>query len=83
MRDDSFDMRDKIEATLKEKGIEFRRGLSGGGNQMRQPFMTQFNYNLDNYPNIEHIHNFSWYIGNYPSLSQEKIDYLLEVLNNL
>lgn len=83
MRDDSFDMRDKIEATLKEKGIEFRRGLSGGGNQMRQPFMTQFNYNLDNYPNIEHIHNFSWYIGNYPLLPQEKINYLLEVLNNL
>lgn len=83
MRDNSFAMRDKIEATLKEKGIEFRRGLSGGGNQMRQPFMTQFNYNLDNYPNIEHIHNFSWYIGNYPSLPQEKIDYLLEVLNNL
>lgn len=83
MRDNSFEVRDKIEATLKEKGIEFRRGLSGGGNQMRQPFMTQFNYNLDNYPNIEHIHNFSWYIGNYPSLPQEKIDYLLEVLNNL
>ena len=83
MRDDSFALRDKIEATLKEKGIEFRRGLSGGGNQMRQPFMTQFNYNLDNYPNIEHIHNFSWYIGNYPSLPHEKIDYLLEVLNNL
>ena len=83
MRDDSFALRDKIEATLKEKGIEFRRGLSGGGNQMRQPFMTQFNYNLDNYPNIEHIHNFSWYIGNYPSLPKEKIDYLLEVLNNL
>ena len=83
MRDDSLAVRDKIEATLKKEGIEFRRGLSGGGNQMRQPFMTQFNYNLDNYPNIEHIHNFSWYIGNYPSLPQEKIDYLLEVLNNL
>ena len=83
MRDDSLAVRDKIEATLKKEGIEFRRGLSGGGNQMRQPFMTQFNYNLDNYPNIEHIHNFSWYIGNYPSLLKEKIDYLLEVLNNL
>jgi len=83
MRDNSFEVRDKIEATLKEKGIEFRRGLSGGGNQMRQPFMTQFNYNLDKYPNIEHVHNFSWYIGNYPTLPQEKIDYLLEVLNNL
>ena len=83
MRDDSFEVRDKIEATLKKEGIEFRRGLSGGGNQMRQPFMTQFNYNLDNYPNIEHIHNFSWYIGNYPSLPKEKIDRLLEVLNSL
>lgn len=83
MRDDSFAIRDKIESTLREKGIEFRRGLSGGGNQMRQPFMKQFNYNLDNYPNIEHVHNFSWYIGNYPSLPQEKIDYLLEVLNNI
>jgi CDP-6-deoxy-D-xylo-4-hexulose-3-dehydrase len=83
MRDDSLTVRDKIEATLKKEGIEFRRGLSGGGNQMRQPFMTQFNYDLSKYPNIEHIHNFSWYIGNYPSLPKEKIDYLLEVLNNL
>ena len=83
MRDDSLAVRDKIEATLKKESIEFRRGLSGGGNQMRQPFMTQFNYDLSKYPNIEHIHNFSWYIGNYPSLPQEKIDYLLEVLNNL
>jgi CDP-6-deoxy-D-xylo-4-hexulose-3-dehydrase len=83
MRDDSLAIRDKIEATLKKEGIEFRRGLSGGGNQMRQPFMTQFNYDLSKYPNIEHIHNFSWYIGNYPSLPKEKIDYLLEVLNNL
>jgi CDP-6-deoxy-D-xylo-4-hexulose-3-dehydrase len=83
MRDDSLAVRDKIEATLKKEGIEFRRGLSGGGNQMRQPFMTQFNYDLSKYPNIEHIHNFSWYIGNYPSLPKEKIDYLLEVLNNL
>ena len=83
MRDTSFEKRSQIEATLREKGIEFRRGLSGGGNQMRQPFMTQFNYDLSKYPNIEHIHNFSWYIGNYPTLSQEKIDYLLEVLNNI
>jgi CDP-4-dehydro-6-deoxyglucose reductase, E1 len=83
MREASFEKRDQIETILREKGIEFRRGLSGGGNQMRQPFMTQFDYDLSKYPNIEHIHNFSWYIGNYPSLSQEKIDYLLEVLNSL
>ena len=50
---------------------------------MRQPFMKQFNYNFNNYPNIEHVHNFGWYIGNYPSLPQEKIDTLINILNNL
>lgn len=83
LREDSFEKRNQIESTLKENGIEFRRGLSGGGNQLRQPFMKQFNYNMDDYPNMEHVHNFSWYIGNYPTLSQEKVDYLLNTLNNL
>jgi CDP-6-deoxy-D-xylo-4-hexulose-3-dehydrase len=83
LKDSSFEKRDHLEATLKKEGIEFRRGLSGGGNQMRQPFMKQFNYDLNNYPNIEHVHNFSWYIGNYPSLPQEKIDTLINILNNL
>ena len=32
--------------------------------------------------NIEHIHNFSWYIGNYPGLEKEKILTLLGVLNS-
>jgi hypothetical protein len=29
------------------------------------------------------VHNFAWYIGNYPGLSMEKIDYLLKVVNNI
>ncbi len=29
---------DRIEKTLRERKIEFRRGASGGGNQLRQPF---------------------------------------------
>ena len=83
LKEPSFEKRNHLEATLKKEGIEFRRGLSGGGNQMRQPFMKQFNYNFNNYPNIEHVHNFGWYIGNYPSLPQEKIDTLINILNNL
>ena len=83
LKESSFEKRNHLEATLKKEGIEFRRGLSGGGNQMRQPFMKQFNYNFNNYPNIEHVHNFGWYIGNYPSLPQEKIDTLINILNNL
>jgi len=82
LKDPSFEMRDKVEATLKEKGIEFRRGLSGGGNQLRQPFFKGM-FNLDLFKNVDHVHYFGWYVGNYPSLEKEKIDTLLNVLNNI
>ena len=60
--------------TLKENGIEFRRGLSGGGNQLRQPwFKKHFNIDHSQFPNMEHVHHFGWYIGNYPGLEKEKI----------
>jgi len=77
----NFEKRDELESKLRENGIEFRRGLSGGGNQMRQPFFKKTYTEFSNFPNIEHIHNFSWYIGNYPGLEKEKIVKLLEVLN--
>ena len=37
----------------------------------------------DNFKNVDHIHNFSWYIGNYPTLEQEKINTLINILNNI
>lgn len=84
LKDGSFEMRDKVESTLKEKGIEFRRGLSGGGNQLRQPyFKKNYNINYDDFKNMDHVHHFSWYIGNYPTLEREKIDTLLDTLNNI
>jgi len=76
-----FAKRNDLERKLNNNGIEFRRGLSGGGNQMRQPFFKSTYKDFSNFPNIEHIHNFSWYIGNYPGLEREKITKLLEVLN--
>jgi CDP-6-deoxy-D-xylo-4-hexulose-3-dehydrase len=84
LKEGSFRNRDIIERTLSENGIEFRRGLSGGGNQLRQPFMRQnYNFDYDDFPNIEHIHNFSWYVGNYPTLDKNKIDFLVNILNNV
>jgi CDP-6-deoxy-D-xylo-4-hexulose-3-dehydrase len=81
LKEPSFEVRDKVEKTLSENGIEFRRGLSGGGSQIRQPFFKgKFNY--DEFKNVDHVHHFSWYIGNYPTLEQEKIDKLLNILNN-
>jgi len=83
MKDKDFELRDRIENKLKENEIEFRRGLSGGGNQLRQPYFRDKNINYNNFKNVEHIHNFSWYIGNYPSLETNKIKNLLKVLNEI
>jgi CDP-6-deoxy-D-xylo-4-hexulose-3-dehydrase len=81
LKEPNFEKRNALENKLAENGIEFRRGLSGGGNQMRQPFFKSIYQDFYNFPNIEHIHNFSWYVGNYPGLEREKIIKLLEVLN--
>lgn len=81
LKDADFTKRNEVERKLRNDGIEFRRGLSGGGNQMRQPFFKSIYNDFSNFQNIEHIHNFSWYIGNYPGLEKEKILKLLEVLN--
>ncbi len=81
LKKSSLEARDQLESKLRENGIEFRRGLSGGGNQMRQPFFKSTYTDFSDFPVIEHIHNFSWYIGNYPGLERNKIVKLLEVLN--
>jgi len=81
LKEANFTKRNELEKKLIANGIEFWRGLSGGGNQMRQPFFKQTYTDFTNFPNIEHIHNFSWYIGNYPGLEKQKINKLLEVLN--
>lgn len=84
LKEPSFEKRNLVEKILKENSIEFRRGLSGGGNQLRQPYIKKhYSINYDDFKNVEHIHNFSWYIGNYPSLSKDKINKLIKLLNNI
>ena len=91
-----INQRNKIEETLKDNNIEFRRGLSGGGNQLRQPYIEKYGQKIarswqagmsdealqQSFANTEHVHNYSWYIGNYPTLEKNKIDNLLKILNN-
>jgi CDP-6-deoxy-D-xylo-4-hexulose-3-dehydrase len=82
MKEADYELRYLIETMMDYNGIEFRRGLSGGGNQLRQPFFkSKFEISYDEFPNVEHIHNFSWYIGNYPTLEREKLDNLIRLLN--
>ena len=78
-------IRDYFEKKLKIANIEFRRGNAGGGNQLRQPYIKSIvkNVNLNNFKNVEHVHFFGYYIGNYPSLKNQKIVKITNFLNKL
>lgn len=80
----SISVRDKVETKLKENGIEFRRGMSGGGNQLRQPYLRKlFDKEYEKYPMCDFVHHFGWYIGNYPELDTKKIYELCTLLNDI
>ena len=83
MKNPDIELRNRIENTLEQNGIEFRRGLSGGGNQLRQPFFKDKNIDYNDFKNVDYVHNFGWYVGNYPSLEIEKIDNLVRLLNEV
>lgn len=78
-------LRDRVEAGLREWGVEFRRGMSGGGNQLRQPYLREHvpHWAPADFPNVEHVHFFGFYLGNYPTLPQQHIEELCRRLNRL
>ena len=75
----------RVMKTLTGKGVEFRRGTAGGGNQLRQPYLKSImgEEDITLYPNVDHIHFYGFYIGNYPELEREKILKLCGILNRL
>lgn len=75
----------RVMATLRDLGVEFRRGTSGGGNQVRQPYLRRLlgNDAWRSFPRADHVHFFGMYIGNYPTLPRDKILRLVDVLNDL
>ena len=81
----NFKNRDKLELILKRNKIEFRRGNAGGGNQIRQPYLSKFTRKIrtKQYKEVDHIHFFGYYIGNYPSLGTKKIIKLCNILNSI
>ncbi|MBI3611410.1 MAG: DegT/DnrJ/EryC1/StrS aminotransferase family protein [Nitrospirae bacterium] len=75
-----------VMTTLHRHGVEFRRGTSGGGNQLRQPYLRRLGAGgarPEDYPAVDHVHFYGFYIGNYPGLEKEKIVKLCEILNQL
>lgn len=80
----SIKYRNNFEKYMKKNRIEFRRGNAGGGNQMRQPYLKNYvkNVSLNNFKNVEIVHSYGYYIGNYPSLSIGKIKKLVNIINS-
>lgn len=79
------DFVDRLMNKMRDEEIEYRRGSAGGGNQLRQPYLKgivpQDHYM--NYPNTDYMHFYSFYIGNYPTLSKMAIDEITTVLNRV
>jgi CDP-6-deoxy-D-xylo-4-hexulose-3-dehydrase len=83
LNDKDQDFVNRIMSRMTEEGIEFRRGSAGGGNQTRQPYLKNIvpeNYHL-NFPNTEHIHFYGFYIGNFPSMQLDEVDFITKTLN--
>ncbi|MDC3037776.1 DegT/DnrJ/EryC1/StrS aminotransferase family protein [Candidatus Pelagibacter sp.] len=81
LKSKSIKERDSFEKYLSKKGIEFRRGNAGGGNQLRQPYLKNFK-NPVTFKNTEVVHNFGYYIGNFPSLGKIKVKKIANILNS-
>ena len=83
IKENNIKKRNIFEKKLKKNRIEFRRGNAGGGNQLRQPYLRGVSFNKKNFKNVELVHHFGYYIGNYPSLKLSKITKLVNILNSI
>tara|TARA_A100001015_G_C14634892_1_gene573131 strand:+ start:175 stop:540 length:366 start_codon:yes stop_codon:yes gene_type:complete len=82
LKNKNKELMQKIEKNLSDNGIEYRIGSAGGGNQLRQPYIRNSHKgSFKIYGNTEHMHFYSLYIGNYPDLKREDIDFFTKVLN--
>jgi CDP-6-deoxy-D-xylo-4-hexulose-3-dehydrase len=79
------DLVQRLMQTMRNSGVEFRRGSAGGGNQVRQPYLKGIvpdGHHLE-FPETEHVHFYGFYIGNFPDLSDEEVDALCTILNSV
>ena len=70
---------------MRECEVEFRRGSSGGGNQIRQPYLKGIvpDGHHREFPETEHVHFYGFYIGNFPDLRDGEVDELCAILNQV
>ncbi len=85
LKEKDDELMQRLMQKLRDSGVEFRRGSAGGGNQLRQPYLSKIvpeNYHLQ-FPETEHIHFYGAYIGNFPDLRTEEIDELCTIINSV
>ena len=82
-KDDEFFAR--LSKELENQKIEYRRGSAGGGNQLRQPYIKKYLKNNEHlkYLNTEHIHFYGMYLGNFPDLKREEIEFICKIINSV
>ena len=76
---------ERLMKKMRESGVEFRRGSAGGGNQMRQPYLRGIvpeGAHRD-FPEVEHVHFYGFYIGNFPDLKDDEVDEICAILNSV
>ena len=85
MRDKDESYVKKLMKKLQNNNIEFRRGSSGGGNQLLQPYLKNYisKNEYKKYPVTDHIHFYGFYIGNYPDLKNSEIDFICKTINDV
>jgi CDP-4-dehydro-6-deoxyglucose reductase, E1 len=85
LREPDLVLCEQVMESLHREGIEFRRGLSGGGNQLRQPYLKRLygEYKKERFRQVDHVHSYGFYIGNYPDLDPGEILSLCSILNSL
>jgi CDP-6-deoxy-D-xylo-4-hexulose-3-dehydrase len=70
--------------TMREAGVEFRRGSAGGGNQIRQPYLKGVvpDGHHREFPQTENVHFYHFYNANFPHLRAADIDALCAIVHS-
>lgn len=78
------DLVDRVMRKMRDSGVEFRRGSAGGGNQIRQPYLRDVvpEGHHREFPQVEHVHFYGFYIGNFPDLREAEVDEICAILNS-
>ena len=83
LRDADDALMNRLMTKLRAEGVEFRRGSAGGGNQLRQPYLRGIvpDGAWKAYPQVDHVHFYGMYIGNFPDLSLQEVRDLCAIIN--